>query len=73
MNQGSNNRIKMSIKYSELIEKPEGKTLEFKGNLSSSSNIIKTLTAFANTAGGILLIGIHDKTKRYLEFTTEYS
>lgn len=36
---------------------PEGKTLEFKRDLSSSKPILKTLVAFANTAGGTLLIG----------------
>lgn len=40
-----------------LLELPEGKTLEFKENLSSLKPIIKTLIAFANTAGGTLIIG----------------
>jgi hypothetical protein len=31
---------------------PEGKTLEFKRDLSSLKNMLKTLVAFANTAGG---------------------
>lgn len=39
----------------ELIKKPEGKTLKFKQVLSSPKNILKTLVAFANTAGGVLL------------------
>ncbi len=42
---------------------PEGKTLEFKRDISSPKNIIKTLVAFANTAGGRLLIGVEDETK----------
>lgn len=36
---------------------PEGKTVEFKRDLSSIKPIMKTLVAFANTAGGTLLIG----------------
>ena len=36
---------------------PEGKTIEFKRDLSSMKPILKTLVAFANTAGGTLLIG----------------
>ena len=51
------------MKLEDLLTRPEGKTLEFKRNLSSPKNILKTLTAFANTAGGILLIGIEDKSK----------
>jgi predicted HTH transcriptional regulator len=42
---------------------PEGKTLEFKRDLSSPKNIIKTLVAFANTAGGRLVIGVEDDTR----------
>ncbi|MDP1835548.1 MAG: ATP-binding protein [Chlamydiales bacterium] len=41
----------------ELINQPESKTLEFKQDLSSLQPVIKTLIAFANTAGGILVIG----------------
>ena len=44
----------------ELMAKPEGKTLEFKRDLSSLKPILKTLVAFANTAGGILVIGRED-------------
>ncbi len=46
-----------------ILEKEEGKTIEFKRDLSSSKPIIKTLIAFANTAGGILVIGIDDDKK----------
>ncbi len=38
----------------ELLMRPEGKTLEFKQDLSSPKNIFRTLTAFANMAGGPL-------------------
>ncbi len=38
----------------------EGKTLEFKRDLSSPRPILKTLVAFSNTAGGRLLIGVDD-------------
>lgn len=41
----------------EIISLPEGKTLEFKQDLSSMKPILKTLIAFANAAGGTLLIG----------------
>ena len=46
-----------------LLRRGEGKTIEFKRDLSSPRNILKTLTSFANTAGGVLLIGIDDETR----------
>lgn len=51
----------MDIK--KLLKGPESKTLEFKRDLSSLKPILKTLIAFANTAGGILVIGIEDDGK----------
>jgi predicted HTH transcriptional regulator len=47
----------------DLLKRPEGKTLEFKRDLSSPSGVLKTVVAFANTAGGTLLIGIDDRTR----------
>ena len=41
----------------QILSLPEGKTIEFKRDLSSLTPILKTLVAFANTAGGTLLIG----------------
>ena len=43
-----------------LLLQPEGKTLEFKRDLSSPQNLLKTLVAFANSAGGRLVIGVDD-------------
>ena len=50
----------MNIPISQLIHQPEGKQLEFKQDLSSPQPIMKTLIAFANTAGGRLIVGITD-------------
>jgi predicted HTH transcriptional regulator len=44
----------------ELIRKGEGIQLEFKSTIDTSAKIAKTLAAFANTSGGILLIGVED-------------
>ena len=44
------------------LKRPEGKTLEFKRDLSSPRGVVRTVVAFANTAGGVLLIGVEDKT-----------
>jgi ATP-dependent DNA helicase RecG len=47
----------------EILKNPESKTLEFKQDLSSHLGFIRTLIAFANTAGGIVIIGIEDRTR----------
>lgn len=47
---------------SGLIRNPEGKTLEFKRDLSSALHVLRTACAFANTAGGLIVIGIEDRT-----------
>ncbi len=54
------------MKIEDLLTRSEGKTLEFKRDLSTPKNILKTITAFANTAGGVLLIGIEDGSKAVL-------
>ncbi|MCC6867420.1 MAG: putative DNA binding domain-containing protein [Burkholderiales bacterium] len=46
-----------------LLKQPEGKTLEFKRDLSSPHGVLKTIVAFANTSGGVLLIGVEDGTR----------
>jgi ATP-dependent DNA helicase RecG len=44
----------------DALKRPEGKTLEFKRDLSSPEGVLRTLVAFANTAGGTVLIGVED-------------
>lgn len=46
----------------DLLKRGEGKTLEFKRDLSSPIGALKTIVAFANTAGGTLLLGVEDRT-----------
>lgn len=50
------------MELTEILKTPEGKTLEFMQDLSSPQGFIRTVTAFANTAGGIVVIGVEDKT-----------
>lgn len=52
----------MNIK--ELINRGEGKTLEFKKELPPGNALAKTIIAFTNMSGGIIIIGIEDKTNR---------
>jgi predicted HTH transcriptional regulator len=46
-----------------LLRENEGKTVEFKESASSLNGIIKTVIAFANTAGGTIAIGVKDGSK----------
>lgn len=49
----------MSIE--KFLTRLESKTLEFKENTQPKDKILSTCIAFANTAGGALLIGVSDK------------
>jgi predicted HTH transcriptional regulator len=49
--------------FVDLLKHPEGKTLEFKRDLSSPDGVLRSIVAFANTAGGTLLLGVEDKTR----------
>lgn len=51
------------MNITEMIQKNESKTLEFKRDCSSPDKIIRTIIAFANTSGGVILIGVEDKDK----------
>jgi len=53
--------LKTDIKYIEsLIDQGENEHLDFKFNISDSRKIARSLVAFSNTGGGILLIGVRD-------------
>src|SRR5690349_20694999 len=47
----------------DLIARGEGTHLEFKSTIESAIKIAKTLAAFANTMGGVLLVGVRDDRK----------
>ena len=47
----------------DALRRPEGKTIEFKRDLSSPEGLLRTVVAFANTAGGTVLIGVEDGTR----------
>jgi len=56
----------MTNSITQLVSMPESKTLEFKRDISSPKNMLKTLVAFANTAGGRLIIGLEDESREVL-------
>lgn len=47
-----------------LLKQSEGKTLEFKRDLSSHEGVLCTVAAFANTAGGTLVKAWKTKLRR---------
>jgi ATP-dependent DNA helicase RecG len=47
-----------------LLSRHEGKTLEFKRDLTSPGGVLRTVVAFANTSGGRIVIGVEDGTKK---------
>lgn len=55
-----------------LVRKGEGQTLEFKLKTTHPEKIVKEIVAFANSDGGILLLGIRDDlTIKGLKFPQE--
>lgn len=50
----------MQKNLAELLRQKEGEQLDFKQRITSLEKIAKTLCAFANTRGGMLLIGVKD-------------
>jgi predicted HTH transcriptional regulator len=52
------------ISLHELLAQTEGKTLEFKRDLSSPEKVMRTVVAFANGAGGTLLLGVEDGSRQ---------
>lgn len=58
--------IFLAMVMAQLLSRHEGKTLEFKRDLSSPGPVLRTLCAFANSAGGTLLLGIEDGSRNVL-------
>ena len=44
----------------DLLKQREGENLDFKQKISSCDKIARTLCSFANTNGGIILVGVRD-------------
>ena len=58
----------ISTKYNEefvqkIIQQKEGNQLDFKQKITSQEKIAKTISAFSNSTGGIIVIGISDQKK----------
>lgn len=50
-----------ALELVELIQKGETSTVQFKENVHNELSIAQEMIAFANTRGGIILIGVSDK------------
>lgn len=50
----------MSVNINDIIGQPESQTLEYKTVLPPSKNIAQLISAFANTDGGFIILGISD-------------
>ena len=46
------------------IESGEGDQIEFKKGLGDGANVRKTICAFANTEGGVLILGVENETRK---------
>lgn len=56
------NRVKLTAdELAARIAQGEGRTLEFKRGLPRDEKVARSLAAFANTRGGLLLIGVGDR------------
>ncbi len=53
----------MKPTLAQLIAQKEGTTVEFKRTVHDASKIARTIAAFANTAGGYLVVGVEDDKK----------
>ena len=51
------------MNLTELLRRHEGKTLEFKRDLTSPQRFLRSVVAFANTSGGTVLVGVEDGTR----------
>lgn len=56
-------------KASAIYPEQESKTLEFKSKVPSLLVLVKTSVAFANTAGGSIVIGVEDDTRKIIGVT----
>lgn len=59
------------IKLAEILKQPEGRRFEFKASLPTSSELAKTIVAFANDAGGEFFLGIQDNPREVVGLEEE--
>src|SRR5262245_24592255 len=50
-----------SEELARILDEGEGRQVEFKEGLSADGRVSRTICAFANTRGGIVLVGVSDR------------
>ena len=60
-----------TIEILDIISKGESSKVQFKENVNNQLSIAQEMIAFANTEGGIILIGVNDKTWEVKGLTKE--
>ncbi|MCD5415523.1 ATP-binding protein [Candidatus Bipolaricaulota bacterium] len=55
----------------DYLDQLESKTLEFKEDLPSSRRLAQTVCAFANGAGGKLIIGVRDEPREIMGIASD--
>lgn len=58
-------KIRPSITLEYISGKPENQTFDCKLAAIESSQLAKTICAFANADGGTVVIGVHDRTRKF--------
>ena len=51
-----------ALEILDLISKGESSTVQFKERLPHQDSLVQEMVAFSNTKGGVLIIGVNDKT-----------
>jgi len=51
----------MDLNIAKMISDGESETVEFKPSLSQKDKIMESISAFSNTVGGTILIGVSDQ------------
>jgi len=59
------------MKIEEILKQPEGRRIEFKETFPTKSDLCKTVAAFANDAGGEIIIGIKNKPREVVGISEE--
>ncbi len=60
-----------AIELLEIISKGESSKVQFKENIYNELSIAQEMVAFANTEGGMIIIGVNDKTWEITGLSTE--